>query len=53
MLPFYGEECCIRFFSRKWQFREQGASMLIEQMSGVFSKAKGEGQLDAANTATL
>jgi hypothetical protein len=44
---------CVRLFNRKWQFREEGATMLVNQMSEVFSKAKGEGQLDAANTATI
>ena len=30
LLPWYGEECCVRLFNRKWQFREEGASMLVE-----------------------
>lgn len=24
LIPYYGEECCVRLFHRRWQFREQG-----------------------------
>ena len=29
LLPFYGEDMCVRLFNRKWQFREEGATMLV------------------------
>jgi hypothetical protein len=45
LLPWYGEDCCIRLFNRKWQFREEGAIEFINKMGEVFTKANGENSL--------
>ncbi len=30
ILPFFGEECTVRVFHRRWQFREEGVKKFIE-----------------------
>ena len=45
LLPFYGEDCCVRLFHRKWQYREEGINMFIIEMSKVFEAAKDQGIL--------
>jgi hypothetical protein len=53
LLPWYGEDCCVRIFNRKWQFREEGAKTIVAQMPEVFTKGTAENGLTAVNTATL
>ena len=36
LLPYYGEEVCVRLFHRRWQFREEGANEFIQKMPEVF-----------------
>jgi len=39
LLPYYGEDCIVRIFHRRWQFREEGVGEFIGRMPGVFEKA--------------
>ena len=39
MLPFFGEDCTVRIFHRRWQFREEGVKRFIDKMPEVFAKA--------------
>lgn len=32
----FGEDCVVRVFNGKWQYREQGFKMLIERMPNAF-----------------
>ena len=40
MLPYFGEECTVRIFHRRWQFREEGVKKFIEQIPAVFERGK-------------
>jgi len=35
----FGEDCVVRIFSQKWQFREQGVKLFIDRMSQAFANA--------------
>lgn len=39
ILPFFGEECTVKIFHRRWQFREEGVRSFISQIPAVFEKA--------------
>lgn len=30
ILPFFGEDCTVKIFHRRWQFREEGVKKFIE-----------------------
>jgi len=45
ILPFFGEECTVKIFHRRWQFREEGVKRFIEQMPNVFQKSNAENTL--------
>jgi hypothetical protein len=51
LLPYYGEDCVVRLFHRRWQFREQGVTEFVQRMPDVFKQA-GEGIL-TLNSAVL
>lgn len=53
MLPFFGQECTIKTFHSKWQFREEGVNKFIEQIPAVFEKGKAEGSMSQVNSAVL
>lgn len=38
----FGEECVVRIFNSKWQYREQGVKMFIEKMQGAFQEASND-----------
>jgi len=40
MLPFFGEECTVRVFHRRWQFREEGLKVFIEKLPAVFETSQ-------------
>ena len=42
MLLFFGEECTVKIFHRRWQFREEGVKKFIEQIPQVFERANAE-----------
>jgi hypothetical protein len=53
-VPHFGEECVIRIFNNKWQFREQGVRMFNERMSQAFTEASSDQHnLLSLNTAVL
>jgi hypothetical protein len=50
----FGEDCVVRIFSQKWQFREQGVKLFIERMSQAFADASNENSaLLSLNTAVM
>lgn len=50
----FGEDCVVRIFSQKWQFREQGVKLFIERMSQVFAEASHDNAaLLGLNTAVM
>ena len=53
MLPFFGEECTVKIFHRRWQFREEGVKRFIEQIPAVFEKGNQDNQIHAVNSAVL
>ena len=53
MLPFFGEECTVRVFHRRWQFREEGVKTFIEKLPAVFEHGNGENSLVSVNSAVL
>ena len=53
MLPYFGEECTVRVFHRRWQFREEGVKTFIEKLPTVFENSNEESSLVSANSAVL
>ena len=37
ILPFFGEDCTVKIFHRRWQFREEGVKKFIEKIPEVFA----------------
>ena len=53
MLPFFGEECTVKVFHRRWQFREEGVKTFIEKLPAVFKQGNEENSLVSVNSAVL
>jgi len=53
MLPFFGEECTVRVFHRRWQFREEGVKIFIEKLPAVFEHGNGDNSIVSVNSAVL
>ena len=53
MLPFFGEDCTVRVFHRRWQFREEGVKIFIEKLPTVFEYGNTENTIVAINSAVL
>ena len=53
MLPFFGEDCTVRVFHRRWQFREEGVKIFIEKLPTVFEHGNTESTIFAINSAVL
>mmetsp|Transcript_11572 Transcript_11572/g.15656 ORF Transcript_11572/g.15656 Transcript_11572/m.15656 type:complete len:150 (-) Transcript_11572:719-1168(-) len=53
MLPFFGEDCTVRVFHRRWQFREEGVKTFIEKLPAVFGQGNEESTLVSVNAAVL
>ena len=53
MLPFFGEECTVRVFHRRWQLREEGVKTFIEKLPTVFQHGQEENLIVLVNSAVL
>ena len=53
MLPFFGEECTVRVFHRRWQFREEGVKTFIAKLPEVFMQGNQDNALVSVNSAVL
>ena len=53
MLPLFGEECTVKVFHRRWQFREEGVKTFIEKLPAVFKQGNEENSLVSVNSAVL
>ena len=50
----FGEDCVVRIFNGKWQYREQGVKMFIERMFNAFQQAASDNNaLFSLNTAVM
>ena len=53
ILPFFGEDCTVKIFHRRWQFREEGLKKFIEQIPNVFDQGESDNTQPAVNSAVL